>query len=495
MGKILAIDQGSTGTTVGIVDTDSFKLIDTVNQELPQICPRPGLVEHNLTDIWNTVEKAVGKLLKKTGIAAQEINAIGLTNQRETLCAFDKKGNPLCNAISWQDRRTFDYCQKKKEEGHEQTILSKSGLPLDPYFSASKMKWMLEHDKKVKAAAQNRKLNFGTVDTFLIYKLTGGNFVTEPSNASRTLLMNLKTCTWDKELLDLFEIQPQSLPEIQDSFGQFGKTKDLDFLPDGISITGVLGDQQAALFGQAGFKQGQMKCTYGTGAFILLNMGETIPSFSSGLLPTVAYRFCQKSIYAFEGSCYIAGACVQWLRDNLGIIESAPEIEELARQVSDLNEMEHLLFLPFFTGIGSPHWRPQAKAAILGISKDTSKAHIARACLDGIALSINDLILAMKKASNIKITSLKVDGGAVKNDLLMSIQATISNLDIVRPKITETTVHGAALAAGLGNKNITFDSMDKFWEQEKRFSPKCEEESFYKRKKDIWSKTIKKLYL
>ncbi|MCY4523234.1 MAG: glycerol kinase GlpK, partial [Halobacteriovoraceae bacterium] len=439
MRKILAIDQGSTGTTVGIVDSESLQIIALVNREYPQICPKPGWVEHKLEDIWQSIEQATIFLLEKNGISVNELEAIGITNQRETLCSFDLKGNSLGNAISWQDRRTYDYCQKKKSEGDEKVILNKTGLPLDPYFSASKMRWMLDNNKAVQDAGKSGTLRFGTVDTFLIYKLTGGSFVTEPSNASRTMLMNLKTCNWDGKLLDLFEIEKKYLPEIKDSFGLFGKTKGLKFLPDGIPITGVLGDQQAALFGQAGIKQGQMKCTYGTGAFILLNMGSAIPAPKEGLLATVAYRDSKGPVYALEGSCYIAGACVQWLRDNLQIIESASAIESLARSVKDLHEMENLLFFPFFTGIGSPYWRPQAKASILGITRDSTKAHMARACLDGIALSIEDLISAMKKVSNMNIENLRVDGGAVKNNLLMSIQATISKLNIIRPKIIETT--------------------------------------------------------
>lgn len=492
MGNILAIDQGTSGTTAALIDTRTLKFIDKITLEFRQIHPEPGLMEHDLNDIWQSVEKSVSILLKK--YKTRNIDAIGITNQRETLCAFDPMG-PLTHALVWQDRRTHDDCLKLKENGHEETVRLKTGLTLDPYFSASKMKWLLDHDKNVASALEKGHLHFGTVDVFLLFKLTGGEvFATEPSNASRTLLMNLQTCNWDEDMLRLFDLPKNTLPIIRDSFGFFGKTKGVGFLPDGIPITGILGDQQAALLGQNGYRKGEIKCTYGTGAFVLLNMGEDVPSFHPGLLTTVAWKKDKTPCYALEGSCYIAGAAVAWLRDQMKMIESSSFVEKLARQVKNLKEMEHLLFLPFLTGMASPYWKSQAKGAILGITRNTSQAHLARACLDGIALSVNDLITAMRETSKMELSSLRVDGGAVANDLLMSIQATVSNVCIIRPQITETTVYGAALAARWGMKDFSLKMMDDLWKEEKRFLSDPKEKSFYKRKRSSWIENIHRLY-
>lgn len=496
MGYILSIDQGTTGTTSVLIDSKNFDLIGKINKEYPQIYPHPGWVEHNLTDIWSTVESTVKDILNKFNISGNDIECIGITNQRETTCAFDNKGKPLANAIVWQDRRTAEYCDNKKEQGYEETVKKKTGLPIDPYFSGTKMNWLLNNNSDVKLASENNNLKFGTIDTFLLYKLTDGHsYMTEASNASRTLLMNLLSCDWDEELLNIFEINKDFLPQISDSFCDFGSTSGLNFLPDGIPITGILGDQQAALFGQAGYSAGDLKCTYGTGAFLLLNTGEEIKYSQNGLLTTVAYKQNSKPIYALEGSCYIAGAAVQWLRDNLNIIDSSKEIEKLALEVKDLKEMEHVLFMPFFTGLGSPHWESTAKAAIIGITRDTSSPHLSRACLDGIALSINDLITAMKDDTKLEIPELKVDGGACLNNLLMTIQATISNLEIIRPKIIETTAYGAALAAALGKNLLKIEDIKKLWTKDNSFNENKNELDFYKNKKNQWNHSIKKLFL
>ena len=495
MNYIISIDQGTTGTTSLLIDSESFEVVDKINKEFPQIFPSPGLVEHNLNDIWNTVEVTVGELIKKNKIDTKSISCIGITNQRETTCAFDKNGSPLSNAIVWQDRRTFPFCEELKKQGLENMFKQKTGLTLDPYFSGSKMNWLLKNEKKVANAKAEKNLKFGTIDTFLLYKLSGAkSFKTEPSNASRTLLMDLKTTRWSKELLDIFEIHEDSLPEIVDSFSLFGTTNGLSFLPDGIPITGVLGDQQAALFGQAGIKEGDIKCTYGTGAFMLLNTGEKVHYSKNGLLSTVAYRYKNQTIYALEGSCYIAGAAVGWLRDQLKIIDSSPDIEGLAKKVKRLEEMKNLLFLPFFTGIGSPHWKADAKAAILGITRDTKDSHIARACLDGIALSIQDLIEAMIDDTKLNLTELKVDGGAVNNDLLMEIQATISKLKILKPKIIETTAYGAGLASAIGNNLIKKDDILSLWKKDKVIEGNDANTSFYQKKHNEWKDTIKTLY-
>lgn len=494
MNYYLAIDQGTTGTTAVLVNAETFEFVDKVNVEYQQIYPEPGWVEHNLNDIWQTVEHTIASVLKKSNLQASSIKAIGITNQRETTCAFDLDGRPLANAIVWQDRRTSAFCHQLKEKNGER-IRELTGLPLDPYFSATKMNWLLNNNQQVKAAAKDKTLRFGTIDTYLLYRLTNNqSFFTEASNASRTLLMDLKTTNWSQELLELFDIPSYALPEIKDSFSVFGKTQGLGFLPDGIPITGILGDQQAALFGQTGVKKGDMKCTYGTGAFMLLNTGEEITRSHHGLLTTVAYSHKNKTIYALEGSAYIAGAAVQWLRDNLGLFPSSPEVETMANDVRSLSEMKNLLFLPFFTGIGSPYWAADAKAAIIGLTRDTNKSHLSRACLEGIAFSINDLIRAMEQDASVDIKSLRVDGGAVSNNLLMTIQATISQLEIVRPQVIETTAYGATLAAAIGSGELDISQMSHFWKEDKIFHPEAKWESFYKDKVLQWTESIKRLY-
>lgn len=496
MNYILSIDQGTTGTTACLISTSEFSFVGKVNKEYPQIYPQPSWVEHNLNDIWATVESTVSDLLKKYNVLPDQIKAIGITNQRETTCAFNRQGKPLANAIVWQDRRTTDFCEQLKRDGHEAKIKKLTGLTVDPYFSASKMNWLINHNSSVKIAAESNDLLLGNIDTFLLYKLTAGNsFKTDASNASRTMLMNLTTCSWDDELTNLFSIKKSFLPEISDSFTVFGKTKGLSFLPDDIPISGILGDQQAALFGQAGFNQGDMKCTYGTGAFVLLNTGANLIYSTSGLLTTVQYKHNGKAIYALEGSSYIAGAAVQWLRDNLKIIKKSSEVESLAKEVTDLNEAANIVFFPFFSGIGSPHWKPDAKAALIGITRDTKNSHIALAALEGIALSINDLLTAMEKDTNIKIANLNVDGGAVENSLLMEIQATASQVKIIRPKIIETTAYGAALAAAIGVGLVDINKLSEIWKKDCEFNPSPRLMNYLESKKVIWSQIIKKLYL
>ncbi|MFN8370126.1 MAG: glycerol kinase GlpK [Bacteriovoracaceae bacterium] len=491
---VLAIDQGTTGSTAALINARDFSFVDDVGQDYPQIYPSPGLVEHNLNQIWDTVRYTVTELLKRNNLTGKDIASIGITNQRETTCAFDNNGNPLANAIVWQDRRTHEYC-KSLQEKHAASIKTKTGLPIDPYFSASKMNWLLKNNEKVQNAAKNKNLKFGTIDTFLLYKLTDKvSYATEPSNASRTLLFNLKETDWDKDLLNLFEVKREFLPNVQESFSLFGKTKNCDFLPDDIPITGILGDQQSALFGQACLNKGDMKCTYGTGAFLLLNTGSEIKYSNSGLVTTIAYKYQGKTFYALEGSCYIAGAAIQWLRDNLKIIAQSHESEALARKVKSLTEMENILLLPFFTGIGSPYWISQAKAAIVGITRDTENSHLARAALDGISFSVNDIVVAMGKDLGEPIKALKVDGGAVQNNLLMEIQSTISQLDIIRPANVETTSYGAALASLVGNKQLSIEEINKFWKIDKKFSPNTNESAFYAKKFVQWKDTIKRLY-
>ncbi len=494
MKTILAIDQGTTGTTAALIRTDNFEFIGKVGREHPQIYPRPGLVEHDLNDIWSSVGHTVQSVLQKYQVDPSDLQAIGLTNQRETTCAFHRDGTPLHNAIVWQDRRTTEHCKALK--AREEFVREKTGLPLDPYFSATKMAWLLKHSPSVQEALSNQNLLLGTIDAFLLYKLSKGQtWATEPSNASRTLLMNLKNGEWDDELLSTFEIPRSTLPPIRDSWGEFGTTQGLDFLPDGIPITGILGDQQAALFGQGGTHRGAMKCTYGTGAFMLLNTGKQLERSPHGLLTTIAFRGNNETYYALEGASYIAGAAVQWLRDNLQIISSAPESEALAKQVSNLQEMEHLLFMPFFTGLGSPYWVSGAKAAIVGITRDTGRSHLARACLEGICLSINDLIESMRRDTKLTIKNLKVDGGAVANNFLCQTQANFSDLEIIRPQVIETTAYGAALAAAVGSNLISVEEIQSLWKSERSFYPESSNQDYCQKKLQQWKTSIKQLFL
>lgn len=489
---ILSIDQGTTGSTALIVNKKTLEVVAKKNFEYEQIYPKPGWVEHNLNSIWDSVEKATIEALKIANITGEDIYSIGITNQRETTCAYKSDGTPLENAIVWQDRRTAPFCESKKEA--YKSIQSKTGLPLDPYFSGTKMRWFLDNSDKVKQALNNNDLHFSTVDTYLTYRLTGNkSFVTEPSNASRTLLMDLDSCQWDDKLLDFLEIPKKTLPTIQDSFSHFGETKGLNFLPDGIPITCILGDQQAALFGQGGYDKGSLKCTYGTGAFILLNTGEEKTYSSNGLLTTVAYQHEGKKVYALEGAAYIAGAAVQWLRDNLKIIESSPEVESLAKLANNYDDLEHLLFFPFFTGIGSPYWNADAKGAIIGLTRGTERSHIARACLEGMALSINDSFKSLIADSPAPVTSINVDGGACANDLLMQIQANFSQTEIIRPVVIETTAYGVALGSLVGKKELSLKEINKLWKKDTSFLP--ENKDYYKNKQKLWNDKVKRIFL
>lgn len=492
MNLLLAIDQGTTGTTSLLLDAKTLKIIDKEKSDYRQIYPKPGWVEHDLHDIWNSVTTSIQTILKRSKCNPQNIIGIGITNQRETTCAYDKNGKPLHHAIVWQDRRTADFCDANRTRYNE-LGRKKTGLPLDPYFSGTKMRWLLENSSEVKASARENNLRLSTIDSFLVYKLTGGkSFVTEASNASRTMLMNLETFTWDQELLTFFGVSRDFLPEIKESFTHFGKTENAGILPDGIPILSILGDQQAALFGQACVKEGDIKSTYGTGAFLLLNTGEKIVHSTTGLLTTAAYSFKGKKIYALEGSAYIAGAAVQWLRDNLKCIKTSPEVSKLASEISDLTQMEHVLFMPFFTGIGTPYWNSQAKAAIVGLTRDTHNGHIARACLEGIALSLNDSVSSFKKDFP-QLNDIRVDGGAAANDLLMQMQANFSQKTILRPEVIDTTAFGVAMGCLVGKGELQIEDLHKTWKLEKEFKP--ESNSYYPKKKELWDTTIKKLFL
>jgi glycerol kinase len=467
---ILAIDQGTTGTTALLIGRD-LTIGGRVTVDFPQHFPQPGWVEHDPEEIWFSVLQAIRRLLKETAVPTTEIAAIGITNQRETTLLWEREtGRPAGNAIVWQCRRSADICSELKARGSEPTFRGKTGLVLDPYFSGTKITWRLRNDAALRLRAEAGELAFGTVDSFLVWRLTGGrHHVTDVSNASRTLLMDLKSLAWDDELLDLLEVPASLLPEIRPSSQIYGHTRGLGILPDGIPVAGMAGDQQAALFGQACFEPGEAKCTYGTGAFLLENTGKEIVVSKSGLLTTVAWQIGREVTYALEGSAFIAGAAVQWLRDGLGLFQSSMDIEALAAQVPDSGGV---VFVPALTGLGAPHWRSEARGAILGITRGTTAAHLARATLEGIALQIGDLVTAMTGDRGKPLALLKVDGGAARNNLLMQLQADLVELPVVRPQTVETTALGAAMLAGLAVgfwRNL--EEVKASWREERRFLP------------------------
>ncbi len=463
---VIAIDQGTTGTTALLLDQE-VSVVASANVEFPNHYPQPGHVEHDLEEIWTSVVSAI-----KTALAAAgpvEIMAVGITNQRETCLFWDREtGEPIHRALVWQDRRTTEMCAALKAEGLEDEVRAKTGLLLDPYFSGTKAKWMLDHVPGARQRAEKGEILFGTIDTWLAWRLCGAH-VTDPSNASRTLLFNIHTMDWDLGLLALLDIPVQCLPKICDNAEVVGHTAGLDFLNDGIAVAGMAGDQQAALFGSACFGRGEAKCTYGTGAFILMNTGATPVASQHGLLTTVAWRIAGETCYALEGSAFIAGAAVQWLRDGLGIIDSAEEIEALAASVPDAGG---LVFVPALAGLGAPHWRPDARGMLSGITGGTTRAHIARAVLEGVALQIADILKAMEADAGDRLALLKVDGGAARNNLLMQFQCDILKTSTVRPTVLETTGLGAAFLAGLA---VGFwDSMDclrQAWVEDSTFFP------------------------
>lgn len=473
---ILAIDQGTTGSTALLVD-QQLQVRGKVNVEFPQHFPKPGWVEHDPEEIWFSAGTAVRRLLDQTGTNVGEIAAIGITNQRETTLIWDRKSSrAVSNAIVWQDRRTTEICSELRQKGLEPLFQSKTGLVFDPYFSGTKLTWMLRENPQLLDRAETGELACGTIDSFLVWRLTGGAaHVTDVSNASRTLLLDLKSLTWDKELASHLGIPMALLPEVRPCSEIYGTTRGLDFLPDGIPIAGMAGDQQAALFGQACFTAGDGKCTYGTGAFLLVNTGNRPVPSKNGLLTTVAWQLGDETCYALEGSTFIAGAAVQWLRDGLGIIGSSTEIEALASQVAD---SDGVLFVPALTGLGAPYWRPEARGSISGLTRGTTRAHIARATLEGIALQIHDLATAMANDMGRQLGEFRVDGGAAENNLLMQMQADLLNRDVIRPRTVETTALGAAMLAGLavGIWN-DLEEIKQSWQEEKRFSPKMAEEN------------------
>lgn len=468
---IMSIDQGTTSSRACLISEDGT-MVGQVRDPFPQIYPKPGWVEHDANVIWETVKKSIAGVLEKTKIKTSEIVAIGITNQRETVVLWDAEtGEPIANAIVWQCRRTEDICRKLRKQKRQGMIQRKTGLVIDPYFSATKIQWLLKNVPGAAAKAKSGRLRAGTIDSFLLWKLTGGaTHKTDVSNASRTMLMNIHKGHWDPELLKLFGVPANILPEISPSSGVFGKTKGLGLLPDGIPISGIAGDQQAALFGQTAFAVGDAKCTFGTGSFMLLNTGTKPVTSKARLLTTIAWKLHNgPTVYAIEGGAFVCGAAVQWLRDGLGLFSTSPEIEKLAASVSDSGGVE---FVPALTGLGAPHWRAEARGILTGLTRGTTKAHVARATLDAMALQNAEILQAMEKDLGKKMKSLRVDGGASENDLLMQIQADVLGSNVVRPKNIESTAMGAAYLAGLGvGLWSDLKELEKIWARDKEFQP------------------------
>jgi glycerol kinase len=468
---VMSIDQGTTGTTVNLIN-DRGQSVVRASNEFRQIFPKPGWVEHNPNDILKSVYAQIKVALKK--VRANQVAAIGITNQRETVVAWDRRtGKALYNAIVWQDRRTASFCDGLKAQGFEQQIRDKSGLVIDPYFSASKMHWLLQNVERVRQVADKGNLCFGTIDSFLLWNLTdGASFQTDVSNASRTQLMNLQTGEWDDELLKIFSIQRSSLAQISPSNSVFGTTRGVTGLPDGVPISGIAGDQQAALFGQACFKTGESKCTFGTGSFLLINSGNKQIKSSSGLLTTAAWKLKDDSeiTYALEGGAFVCGAAVQFLRDQLGFIKTSADVEKLARSVKSSGGVE---FVPALTGLGAPYWDPEARGLIAGLTRGSGRGEIARATLEAMALQNAEILFAMQKDLGADLQSVRVDGGASVNSLLMQIQADYLGVEVVRPKMIETTSAGAAYLAGLGiGMWRDTKEIEKIWRADKTFLPR-----------------------
>ena len=472
---LLAIDQGTTGTTA-IVLSLKGETLGRHTFEFHQHYPKPGWVEHDVEEIWRSVAEAVTFALNDADVGADSIAAIGITNQRETTVVWERDtGRAIANAIVWQCRRTADICSELKAAGHEPSVRATTGLLLDAYFSGTKVAWLLDHVPGARARAESGHLAFGTIDSFLVNRLTARELhVTDVTNASRTLLMNLRTAEWDPSMLALFRVPKEVLPSIVGNAERIGVTKGVPFLPDGIPITGMAGDQQAALFGQACFAVGDAKCTYGTGAFALMNIGKTPVASNHGLVSTVAFRIGSETTYALEGSSFIAGAAVQWLRDGLGLIKSARDIEGLARKVPS---SDSVVFVPALAGLGAPHWDQDARGAIVGITRGTTAAHLARATLEGIAFSVGDLLRAMELDAARPISRLRVDGGAAANDLLMQIQADFAGCEIDRPTELESTGRGAAMLAGVGAGLCTVETATRMLKIQRRFAPEIQEEA------------------
>ena len=457
---LLAIDQGTTGTTCLVFDLQG-ELIGRAYREFGQHFPRPGWVEHDAAEIWEVSHAVAGEALDDAGAELSELEAIGITNQRETVVCWDPStGEPLHRALVWQDRRTAARCDELREAGEEERIRERTGLVLDPYFSATKIEWLLRNVDGLEQRAREGGAVFGTIDSWLLYKLTGEH-VTDPSNASRTLLYDINENRWDPELLELFGIPERSLPEVRPSCGEFGTF-------DGVPVAGVAGDQQAALFGQRCIEPGLGKNTYGTGSFVLINQGTSVPPPAEGLLSTVAWQIGRQVTYALEAAIFVTGAAVQWLRDGLEIIEAADETEALA---GSLDSNDGVYFVPALTGLGSPHWDPYARGTIVGLTRGSGRAHLARATLEAMAYQTVDAVRAMERSGSEPLAELRADGAATVNRWLMQFQADVLGVPVVVPEVAETTAMGAALLAGVGVSALTLDQVARMGEERARYEP------------------------
>jgi glycerol kinase len=462
---LLAIDQGTTGTTCLVFDLQG-ELIGRAYREFDQHFPRPGWVEHDASEIWEVSHAVAGEALDDAGAEPRELEAIGITNQRETVVCWDPStGEPLHRALVWQDRRTAARCDELREAGEEERIRERTGLVLDPYFSATKIEWLLRNVDGLEQKAREGRAVFGTIDSWLLYKLTGEH-VTDPSNASRTLLYDINENRWDPELLELFGIPERSLPEVVPSCGEVGRFHD-------VPVSGVAGDQQAALFGQRCIEPGLGKNTYGTGSFVLINQGTSAPPPVEGLLSTVAWQIGRQTTYALEAAIFVTGAAVQWLRDGLEIIEAADETEELA---GSLDSNDGVYFVPALTGLGSPHWDPYARGTIVGLTRGSGRAHLARAALEAMAYQTVDAVRAMERSGSEPLAELRADGAATVNRWLMQFQADVLGVPVVVPEVAETTAMGAALLAGVGVSALTLDQVARMGEPRARYEPAMSED-------------------
>jgi glycerol kinase len=469
---VVALDQGTTGSTALVLDLDG-DLRGRGYAEVPQHFPRPGWVEHDPEDLWRSAMDALSGALGEARASAAEIAAVGITNQRETVVLWERaSGRPVHRAIVWQCRRTAPMCDRLRADGLEPEVRARTGLVLDAYFSGTKIRWLLDHLDGARARAERGELAFGTVDSWLLWRLTGGAVhATDPSNASRTLCYNIHALDWDDDLLRALQIPRALLPRVLPTAGVFGVTAAGDVLPAGIPISGIAGDQQAALFGQACLEPGMAKNTYGTGCFLLLNTGPRPVASTQGLLTTVAWTIGGETAYALEGAIFIAGAAVQWLRDGLGVIASAAETQALAESVPDTGGV---VLVPAFVGLGAPYWDPYARGTLIGLTRGTTRAHLARAALEAIAFQTRDVLDAMTAESGVRLRSLRVDGGAAANDFLCQYQADQLGLEVVRPAMTETTGLGAAMLAGVGAGLWSLGDVARRWRPQARFAPRAE---------------------
>jgi glycerol kinase len=487
---VLALDQGTTGSTALVIDPDG-RVLSRGYAELPQYFPQPGWVEHDPEEIWSTVERAARAALGEARLAGADITAVGITNQRETTIVWDRTtGRPIHRAIVWQCRRTAPMCDRLRADGVESLVRAKTGLVLDAYFSGTKICWLLDEVAGARARAERGDLAFGTVDAWLIWKLTGGGVhATDATNASRTLCLDLRTGDWDDEMLDILRVPRRVLPAVSPSSGVLGETVDLGWLPRGVPIAGVAGDQQAALFGQACLTPGAAKNTYGTGCFMLLNTGPAPVASSHGLVTTIAWRIGGRTTYALEGSVFIAGAAIQWLRDGLGILKDVAESQALAESVPDTGGV---YFVPAFVGLGAPHWDMYARGTLFGLTRGTTRAHLARAALESIAFQSRDVLEAMAADAALAVEGLRVDGGAAANDFLCQFQADLLNVAVLRPRVIETTALGAAYLAGLGaGVWRSTDEVAGRWALERRFEPRLDESARATRY-DGWRRAVEK---